>query len=72
MKEKIILDTLTDVKNFTQAVSAVPVPVFITDGQGLRVSAKSIMGALYALEFNELWCECEQDIYHYISNFLAS
>lgn len=71
MKAKIHLDTLTEVRRFVEAACAIPVPVHITDGRGLRVSAKSMMGAIYSLEFDELWCECEQDIFHIISPFMA-
>ena len=71
MKAKIRLDTLTDVQNFVRQASTVSHPVYITDGKGLKVSAKSIMGALYSLEFDELWCECEQDIFHIVKDFIA-
>ena len=71
MKVKIRLDTLTDVQNLVKQASTISRPVYITDGKGLKVSAKSIMGALYSLEFEELWCECEQDIFHIVKDFIA-
>ena len=71
MKVKIQLDTLSDVRRLVAAATQVPVPVYITDGAGLKVSAKSLMGALYSIEFDELWCECEMDIFHLISPFMA-
>lgn len=71
MKLKISLDTLSDVRGFVEAATQADVPVYITDGNGLKVSAKSMMGALYALEFDALWCECEKDIFHLISQYSA-
>ena len=71
MRVKIHLDTLSDVRRFVSAASSVSSPVHITDGRGLKVSAKSMMGAIYSLEFDELWCECEQDIFYIISPFMA-
>ena len=44
-------------------------PVHITDGAGLKVSAKSMIGVMYAMEFEEIWCECEEDIYNHIERF---
>ena len=69
MKQKICLDTLSQVRRFVEAVSAVDAPVYITDGAGLKVSAKSLMGALYSMEFATLYCECDHDIYSLIHEF---
>lgn len=71
MKVKIQLDTLSDVRRLVAAAIQVPAPVYITDGNGLKVSAKSMMGAIYSLEFDELWCECDMDIFHVIAPFMA-
>ena len=71
MKAQIRLDTMSDVHRFVQIASTQKCSVYITDGEGLKVSAKSILGALYALEFNTLWCESEDDIYHAIEKFIV-
>jgi len=72
MKVRIRLDTLSDVHAFVKIASSCACgDVYITDGNGLKVSAKSILGALYALEFDELWCESEEDIYHNIKDFIV-
>ena len=70
MKVRIRLDTLTDIKNFVEIASRETQPVYITDNKGLCVSAKSILGAMYSLEFDAIWCEAEEDIYHKIENFI--
>lgn len=69
MKAKIRLDTMKDINKFVGACARVRVPVYITDGAGLKVSAKSVLGVMYSMEFADIWCECEEDIYHYIEQF---
>jgi hypothetical protein len=71
VKAKIHLETMSDVHRFVKIATAQRGNVHITDGAGLKVSAKSILGALYALEFDELWCEADEDIYHAIENFVT-
>lgn len=71
MKYKIVLDTVSDVTNFVKNVSiARDATVTVTDGNGLRVNAKSIIGMLYALEFDELWCESDIEIYEKIRQWI--
>ena len=71
MKAQIRLETLSDVHEFVYLTTKHRGEVYITDNNGLKVSAKSVLGALYALEFEELWCECEEDIYHLIEDFIV-
>jgi hypothetical protein len=54
MKVKIRLDTMKDINQFVGICSKVSGPVYITDGAGLKVSAKSILGVMYSMEFEEL------------------
>lgn len=69
MKVRINLDTIAQVNEFVSITSSVGAPVYLTS-DGLRVSAKSLLGALYTMEWSEVWCECERDIYQLISNFV--
>ena len=71
MKAKIRLDTMKDITQFVAICSSVPGPVFVTDGAGLKVSAKSILGVMYSIEFTDLWCESEADIYSQIGQFIV-
>lgn len=72
MKYKIILDTVSDVTTFVKNVSTEKdAKITVTDNSGLRVNAKSLMGMLYALEFDELWCESDTEIYEKIRQFVV-
>lgn len=72
MRVKIRLDTITDIGNFVYAVSNVRPNVYLTSGDGLRVNGKSFLGVAHAHEFNDLWCECEEDIYSTIQAFVPA
>ena len=71
IKAQIRLDTMCDVNRFVSIASMQKGKVYITDDNGLKVSAKSLLGALYALEFDELWCESEDDIWTAIKDFIV-
>ena len=71
MKAKIRLDTMRDINEFVRICSGISPKVHITDGAGLRVSGKSLFGVIYAMEFDEIWCECDIDIYHEIERFIV-
>lgn len=69
MKVRVELDTLSDVREFVKAATAVAAPVHLVS-DNLRVSAKSLLGAMYTMEWAEVWCECEEDIYNRIAKFV--
>ena len=69
MRVKVRLDTQKEIARFVNAVASVDVPVFLTSG-AYCVSGKSLLGAIYTLEWNDLWCECDKDIYHLIEDFI--
>lgn len=71
MKAKIRLDTMRDINDFVRICSEIIPPVHVTDGSGLKVSGKSLLGVMYAMEFDEIWCECDIDIYTYIERFVV-
>ena len=71
MRAKIRLDTMKDITQFVAICSKVAEPVHITDGVGLKVSAKSVLGVMYSMEFDNIWCECEHDIYSHIEKFVV-
>lgn len=70
MKAKIRLDTMHDAAKFVNITSQLDGKIIVTDSEGLKVNAKSLMGMLYALEFDELWCESERDIYSHIIDYI--
>ena len=74
MKVKIQLETFSDAMNFSNIATHITdesTPVYITDNDGLKVSAKSLLGALYSMEFSTIWCECEKDIYTAIEKYVV-
>ena len=72
MKNKIIIDTRTAALELAAITNGIDADVTITDNNGMRVNAKSLIGALYAMEFNEVWIECDVDIYDQIKDFVAT
>lgn len=70
MKVRIRLDTMKEITQFVAICSKIPADIHITDGAGLKVSAKSVIGVMYSMEFDDIWCECEQDIYSKIEKFI--
>ena len=61
---------MTDIKEFTDICGQRAHAVHLTDGNGFRVSAKSLLGAMAAVEWDELYCESEEDIYMLIEKFI--
>ena len=70
MRNKIRIDTIQDVNKFVNITSQLEGKITITDNAGLTVNAKSVLGALHAMEFEELWIESEKDIYSAIEPFI--
>lgn len=61
-RTQIRLDTLSSINKFIEEMERVDVPVWLEDGNGCRVSAKSLLGALYSLEWETIYCYCDKDI----------
>ena len=62
MRQRISLDTISDINKFVDAVSKVDYDVFLEDNTGYRVSAHSLLGALLSMEWEEVYVHCEKDI----------
>ena len=62
MRVNIRLDTMTDVQDFIKVTSAINENVLLEDEEGHRVSAKSLLGALYSMEWVSTACVCDSDI----------
>ena len=71
MKVKIRLDTGADAIKFSNIASSLAADIYVFDNNRLRVNAKSVLGMLYTLEFEELWCESNKDIYSHIEEFVV-
>ena len=72
MKVQVRLDTLSDIAAFVLAVSSVKSKVYLTNDENLRVNGKSFLGVAHAHEFDNLWCECEENIYSKIESFIPA
>ena len=70
MKYKIRIDTAKEAQKLVNITSKIDGKVTISDGTGLCVNAKSVMGVLYTMEFDELWLESEKEIYSEIMDFI--
>ncbi len=70
MKNRIALETVKDVSDFVAITSKLQGRITVTDNDGHTVNAKSLLGMVYAMEFDELWVESDHDIYFEIRNFV--
>ena len=72
MRVKINLDTMTDINDFVKIMAGYDGNVYLTDkDRAFVVSAKSMLGAIYSMEWGEGGCESDKDIYHLIAPFVA-
>lgn len=71
MRLRIRLETVNDANEFVKIAANTEGRVVISDGNGLCVNGKSVLGALHALEFNTLWCESDKNIFAEIRKFVV-
>jgi chaperone required for assembly of F1-ATPase len=69
-RHKIRLDTLSDVNEFVKIASQLEGRIILTDGNHFTVNARSTLGALYSLEWDNLYVESEFCIYTAIEKFV--
>ncbi len=70
MRIKIRLDTMGDIQEFVAAATAIPEKVSLEDNSGNRVSAKSLLGAIYTVEWDEIYCYCDRDISGHLAKWI--
>lgn len=72
MKIRINLDTQEAATRLVGLATGLSEKVYLTDGADIRVSAKSVLGAIYAsFDFTEVWLETEKDHYFLFKDFIA-
>ena len=72
MRIKIRLDTMSDINAFVSDMTKCGANVFLTDkDRNFIVNAKSMLGAVYSMEWDEVWCESDDNIYHIVSKYAA-
>ena len=69
---RVRIDTQKDALDFVQAINGVEGKITLEDGTGLCVSARSIIGVLYTIEFERIYCYSEEPISHLIADFIIS
>lgn len=73
MRIKIRLDTMSEINDFVGTMTKTSANVFLTDkDRNYIVSAKSMLGAVYSMEWDEVWCESDEDIYRLVSKFTVA
>lgn len=68
-KTKINLVTMSDIRKFTEIISSLKGEIKLVDGRNYTINAKSILGCLAALEWNEMYVLSDEDIYTKIRDF---
>lgn len=70
-KYKINLVTMKDVMSFVSRVGTIKQDVTLRSGNGFAVSAKSMLGAIASLEWDDLYVTSDGDIYSAVEPFIA-
>ncbi len=70
MRHKIRLDTMQDIKNFVDAVTGLDAKVTLESSDGFKVNAKSFLGAMAAVEWDDLWVVSDKEIYQTIQDYV--
>ena len=70
MKFRIYLETLSDVNKFVNIATSIDAKIYLTDSSNFCVSAKSIIGAIYSMEFDEIWLQSDKDVYSKFAEFV--
>lgn len=72
MKIKINIDTQSAAARLVNVATSLNEKVYLTDGADMRVSAKSLLGALCAaFDFREVWLETENEHYFLFKDFIV-
>lgn len=71
MRVKLNLDTMSKVTNFVNDMTKYQGKAFLTDAdRNFIVSAKSMLGAVYTMEWDEVWFEADDDIFQIITKYM--
>lgn len=71
MRVKLNLVTLSDVKEFVDIMSKRNSRAVLVDkDHDFIVNAKSLLGAMYSIEWDEIWLETDDDVYTDIRKFI--
>lgn len=68
---RIRLDTMSNIQRFVAAAQKIEHQVVLKDEDGNCVSAKSILGAIYTMEWARIYCYCDKEIYEAIEEWIC-
>lgn len=72
MRLKIRIDTDQDAIRLVNIASQINERITLTDGTGMTVAAKSLLGTMYArFEFTEIWLETENEHFMAFKDFMV-
>ena len=69
-RHKINLNTFRDCVRFVNAIKGCRCKISLEDGAGYKINAKSLLGALATIEWDNLYCCSEEDIYSLIEHWV--
>ena len=70
MRYKIRLDTMADINRFVGIATKYTGKISLTDGDNFTVNGKSLLGAMYTFEWDQIYCQSEAEIYFKIKDFI--
>lgn len=71
MRYKIRLDTMAEINRFVGVATKHTGKITLTDGDNFMVNGKSLLGAMYTFEWDQIYCESDTEIYHLIKDFIV-
>lgn len=71
-KYRIELVTAKDCQDFVSVTSRCTGAVVLESSNGFRINAKSLIGAMASMEWEDLYCVSENDIYNKIERWIVN
>ena len=68
---KIRIDTMSDVSKLVAVATKAKGRVILTDNTDFKVSGKSLLGAIYTMEWSEVYLESDEDLYNALSDVVV-
>ena len=68
---KIRIDTMSDVSKLVAVATKAKGRVILTDNTDFKVSGKSLLGAIYTMEWSEVYLESDEDLYTALSDLVV-
>lgn len=69
---RIELVTAKDCQDFVNVTSHCTGAVVLESSNGFRINAKSLIGAMASMEWEDLYCVSERDIYNKIERWIVN